>query len=140
MANADPVRVRTAQQRAGDAAEELVADRLRSAGWLILARKVHLGRAELDIVAIDRGPPAELVIVEVRWRRTRAFGLAEETFDHRKRAHLRMALARLLALARLPDGSRLPRLPVRGDLVVVEPAERAGDPPRVRHHHAALTA
>jgi Holliday junction resolvase-like predicted endonuclease len=138
MASADPLRTRTAQQRAGDAAEELVAERLRGAGWLILARNVHVGRAELDVVAIDRGPPAELVVVEVRWRRTRAFGLAEETFDHRKRAHLRAAVARLLLLARLPDGPPLPRLPVRVDLVVVEPPVRAGDPPRVRHHRAAL--
>jgi putative endonuclease len=138
MADPDPSRTRTAQQRAGDPAEELVADRLRRAGWLILARNVRVGRAELDLVAIDRGPPAELVVVEVRWRRTRAFGLAEETFDHRKRGHVRAAVARLLLLARLPDGSRLPHLPVRVDLVVVEPPRRAGDGPRVRHHRAAL--
>jgi len=138
MAIPDPARTRTAQQRAGDAAEELVTDRLRAAGWLILGRNVRVGRAELDLIAIDRGPPTELVVVEVRWRRTRAFGLAEETFDHRKRGHLRVAVARLLLLARLPDGSRLPHLPLRIDLVAVEPPERAGDPPRVRHHRAAL--
>jgi len=129
---------RTAQQRAGDAAEELVADRLRKAGWLILARNIRVGHAELDLVAIDRGPPAELVVVEVRWRRTRAFGLAEETFDHRKRSHVRAAVGRLLLLARLPDGSALPPLPVRVDLVVVEPPDRVGAAPRVRHHRAAL--
>jgi putative endonuclease len=138
MAPPVPSHARTAQQRAGDAAEELVAVRLRKMGWLILARNVRLGRAELDLVAIDRGPPAELVVVEVRWRRTRAFGLAEETFDRRKRGHVRAAVGRLLLLGRLPDGSPLPRLPVRVDLVVVEPPDRRGEAPRVRHHRAAL--
>ena len=42
---------RTAAQRAGDAAEELVAMRLASAGWTILARNVHVGRHEIDLVA-----------------------------------------------------------------------------------------
>jgi putative endonuclease len=138
MADPDRARARTAQQRAGDAAEDLVADRLRDAGWLILARNVRVGREELDLVAIDRGPPAELVVVEVRWRRTREFGLPEETFDHRKRGHLRAAVGRLLLMTRLPDGSALPRLPVRVDLVVVEPPDRAGEPARLRHHRAAL--
>jgi len=138
MANPEPLSPRTAQQRAGDAAEELVAARLRAAGWLILARNVHVGRAELDLIAVDPGPPAELVVIEVRWRRTREFGLAEETFDHRKRGHVRAAVGGLLRQARLPDGRPLPRLPVRVDLVVVEPPDRAGEAPRIRHHRAAL--
>ena len=68
---------RTPAQRAGDAAETLVAARLLAAGWTILARNVHVGRHELDLVAIDPGPPAALVVVEVRWRsptRLRAAG------------------------------------------------------------------
>ena len=67
---------RTAAQQAGDAAETLVATRLADAGWTVLARNVHVGRHELDLVAIDPGPPAALVIVEVRWRADRDFGLA----------------------------------------------------------------
>jgi Holliday junction resolvase-like predicted endonuclease len=65
---------RTDQQEAGDAAESLVAERLAARGWSILARNVHFGRSELDIVATDPGPPARLVVVEVRWRRSREFG------------------------------------------------------------------
>ena len=123
---------RTAAQVLGDDAESRAAADLESRGWQILARNVRVGRGELDIVAIDRGPPPELVIVEVRWRASRRFGLAEETIDHRKRAHLRTALGRLLEDG-LPDGIGLPHLPVRVDLVVVEP----GAP--VRHHrHIAL--
>lgn len=123
--------MRTEQQRAGEAAERQAAEKLASEGWRILARNVHAGRSELDIVAVDPGPPARLVIVEVRWRRSRAFGLPEESFDDRKRAHLRRGLARLLEEGRLPDGRALPRLPIAVDLIVVEPNG-------LRHHRDAL--
>jgi putative endonuclease len=123
---------RTTAQLAGDAAEDRAAAYLREAGWTILARNVHVGRHELDLVATDPGPPAALVIVEVRWRRSRDFGLPEETVDHRKRARLRAAAFGLIDAGRLPDGAAVPRLPLRIDLVVIEPGDR------VRHHRAAL--
>ena len=128
---------RTDRQKAGDAAEALVAERLAARGWLILARNIHAGRSELDIVAVDPGPPARLVVVEVRWRRSREFGLPEETFDYRKRAHLRAGVARLLERGQLPDGQVLPRLPISLDLAVVEPGQ--GGAPRVRLYRDALS-
>ena len=127
--------MRTDRQLAGDAAESAVANRLTAAGWSILARQVHAGRAELDIVAIDPGPPRELVIVEVRSRSSRAFGLAEETLAFRKRLHLRIAIGRLLQDG-LPSRVPIPRLPLRVDLVVVEPGRKATEPAVVRHHRA----
>jgi len=128
-------RNRTPAQRLGDDAEALVAKRLTEQGWSILARNVHVGRHELDLVAVDPGPPAppQLVIVEVRLRSTRAFGLAEETVDFRKRRHVRDAAWTIIAAGSLPDGRPLPRLGLRFDLVVVEP-----DPPRIRHHRGAF--
>ena len=98
-----------------------MADHLRALGWTVLARNVHLGRQEIDIVALDPGPPAAVVIVEVRWRVRRDFGLPEDTFNWRKRAHLRAALGRLLEAGALPDGRALPSASLRVDLVVVEP-------------------
>jgi putative endonuclease len=132
-----PDRNRTTAQLAGDAAETLVLTRLVEAGWTVLGRNVHVGRHELDLVAVDPGPPAALVIVEVRWRRSRGFGLAEETVDHRKRARVRQAAYGLLDLGILPDGRWIPRLPLRFDLVVLEPGDRGGEP-RFRHHRAAF--
>ena len=123
---------RTAAQQAGDAAETLVAARLADAGWTVVARNVHVGRHELDLVAVDPGPPAALVIVEVRWRAGRGFGLPEETVDHRKRTRVRAAAFGLLDSGSLPDGAALPRLPLRFDLVVVEPGDRT------RHHRHAM--
>lgn len=132
MADGPDDPVRTAAQRTGDAAETLVAGRLADAGWTVLARNLHVGRYELDIVAVDPGPPATLVVVEVRWRSGREFGLPEETVDHRKRVRVRSAAYGLLERGSLPDGSPLPRLPLRFDLVVVEPGDR------VRHHRHAM--
>lgn len=127
---------RTLAQNRGDAAEALVAAALASAGWRILGRNVHAGRSELDIVAVDPGPPGRLVVVEVRWRASRAFGVVEESFDHAKRSRLRAGIARLLEAGALPDGTRLPALPIALDLVVVEPG--ADGNPNIRHHRDAL--
>ena len=124
--------MRTDAQHAGDAAEQLVADRLAGLGWVILARNVHVGRFELDLIAVDPGPPREVVAVEVRWRAERGFGLPEETVDGRKRSRVRAAAYGLLERGILPDGSPVPHLPLRFDLIVVEPGDR------MRHHRHAL--
>lgn len=136
----EPIARRTPAQRAGDAAEEAVAGRLRAGGWTILARNVRVGRAEIDIVAIDPGPPAALVMVEVRWRGRRDFGLPEETVDWRKRARLHRAGFALVGGEPLPSGLPVPRLPLRFDLVVVEPGRdgAAVIAPVIRHHRAAF--
>jgi putative endonuclease len=130
---------RTPMQRAGDAAESLAADHLARLGWTALARNVRLGRKEVDLIALDPGPPQSVVVVEVRWRARRDYGLPEETFDWRKRAHLRAAIGRLAASGRLPDGRLLPPGALRVDLVVVEPPSSRGGSPRLRHHRDALS-
>jgi putative endonuclease len=130
--------VTTAAKLLGDAAEAIAAGHLESIGWEVLASNVRVGRDELDIVAVDPGPPRSLAIVEVRWRARRDFGLPEETFDHRKRRRTWRAVATLLERGRLPDGRALPSLAVRVDLVVVEPPGVTDGPPRIRHHRAAL--
>ncbi len=135
---------RTTAQRAGDAAECLVAAHLVGLGWTILGRNVRVGRQEIDLVAFDPGPPRWVVLVEVRWRARRDFGLGEETFDRRKQGHLRAALVGLAEARKLPDGRPLPTASFRVDLVVVEPSRGAGarrgptDRPRIRHHRHAL--
>ena len=125
-------RPRTPAQQLGEAAEVVVGARLEAEGWTILARNVRIGRYELDLVAVDPGPPRTLVIVEVRWRARRDFGLPEETVDHRKRTRLRNAAHALLELGALPSGESVPHLPLRFDLVVVEPRGR------YRHHRHAM--
>jgi putative endonuclease len=128
-----PATRRTPAQQAGDAAEDAVVAVLAGAGWRILGRRVRVGRLELDIVAVDPGPPPALVVVEVRWRRTRAFGLPEETADRRKLGRLRRGAAGLAARGMMADSSPLPAFPLRLDFVAVEPAVTAGRL-RLRHH------
>jgi putative endonuclease len=130
--------MRTEAQKTGDEAERLVADRLAAAGWRILGRQVRVGRSELDIVAVDPAPPQRLVIVEVRARARRDFGLPEETVDVRKRIRLRRAAQALRERGVLSDGTLVPPLPLRLDLVVVEPPTVTGGSIRVRHHVAAI--
>jgi putative endonuclease len=130
--------VRTSRQAAGDAAEQAVARHLAASGWRILARNLHVGRAEIDLLAVDPGPPARLVAVEVRWRRRRDFGLPEETVDRHKQARLRAAVGRLVAADTLPDGSRLPGHPPAIDIVVVEPGPGPATAATIRHLRDAL--
>ena len=135
VAGAAPIPTRTAAQQAGDAAEELVATTLIEAGWTVVARNVRVGRRELDLVAIDPGPPGALVVVEVRWRSRRDFGLPEETVDHRKRQRIRQAAYALVDAGGLPHLPNLPHLPLRFDLVAVEPGP--GDGAWITRHHRA---
>lgn len=114
-----------------------MAGLLSGCGWTVLARNVHVGRSELDIVAVDPGPPARLVVVEVRWRRSRGFGGAAESFDRRKQAQMGVGIARLLGRGSLPDGSPLPPLPMAVDLATVEPGPEGR--PRVRLYRNVLS-
>ena len=124
--------MRTPAQRAGDDAEASVAGHLEAAGWRLLGRRLRVGRDEIDLLAIDPGPPAALVVVEVRWRRSRDFGLPEETIDGRKRARLHRAGFAVRDSGHLGNGAPVPSLPLRFDLIVVEPGNR------LRHHRHGI--
>ncbi len=110
----------TVRQSRGNRAEGLVAARLAEAGWRVLARQVRIGRDEIDIVAVDPGPVVTLVAVEVRSATSSRFGAPEERIDARKVGRVYRAARALRAAGTLPDGSRLPRLPWRIDVVLVE--------------------
>lgn len=74
--------------RIGAEAEDAAAAHLGALGWDILGRNVRLGEDELDIVALEPGRRATLVIVEVRSRSGPGFGDAVESVDSRKVARL----------------------------------------------------
>ena len=120
---------RTPRQRAGDVAEATVADVLRRGGWVVLARKLRVGSDELDIVALDPGPPATMVVVEVRSRRSRHFGSQEERLDEAKVRRLYRAVNALRAGTPLPGGRVVPPgFAWRLDLVALD-----SDRGRLRH-------
>lgn len=120
---------RTQRQRRGAASEELAADYLARLGWELVRRNVRVGHDEIDILALDPGPPMTLVAVEVRSVSTVAFGAPEEHVDRAKAGHLYRALfAAGPILAELhPEVRRLPR---RVDLLAVD---RRGGTVAVRH-------
>jgi putative endonuclease len=110
----------------GAAAEQTAADHLQELGWVVLARNVRVGEQEIDIVALERGPPRTLVIVEVRSRSGPNFGAAVESVDARKVARLYGAAMRLRrnGHAALADGTLW--LPWRVDLLTLRREGRGG--------------
>lgn len=71
---------------------------LRARGYRILDRNVQYRRGELDVVAEDRGT---IVFVEVKSRRTAAYGTPAEAAGGRKRRRLLTAAQVYLARRRL---------------------------------------
>lgn len=69
----------------GRAGEERAAQHLTGSGYTVLARNWRCAQGEIDIVAA-RG--VDLAIVEVKTRRTAAFGHPFEAIDARKRRRL----------------------------------------------------
>ena len=108
----------------GAAAEAAAVCHLSDKGWAILARNVRLGRDELDIVALEPGPPSCLVLVEVRSRSTAAFGSPRESVDARKVARLYRAGMALRRQGYPGLDRSIARLPWRVDLLTL--VRRAG--------------
>lgn len=86
-------RGRTERQRRGALAEEAAVIYVLTLGWSVIGRNVKVGlRDEIDIVAIDPGPPTQLVCVEVRSATSAAFGTPEERVDRTKVGNLYRAM------------------------------------------------
>ena len=83
-----PTGVRTPKQRAGDAAEDAAARHLSAHGCTLIERNVRYPEGELDLIARER----ELIVfVEVRMRRSGAFGGAAASVDRHKQKRLTRA-------------------------------------------------
>jgi len=103
--------------RRGEAAENLAAEFLERRGLTILERNYRCRFGEIDIVARSG---AQLVFVEVRARRTEAFGGAAGSITAAKRRRL-VAVARHYLAARRVDR------PCRFDVVLVRGAGQEVD-------------
>ena len=77
----------------GAQAEDLACAHLERAGLKLLTRNYRCPQGEIDLVMDDRDT---LVFVEVRYRRTNAFGTPAETVDRRKQARLQAAAGHYL--------------------------------------------
>lgn len=106
----------------GDEGEEQAEAYLRRQGFRILGRNVRSPLGELDLIADDEGV---LVFVEVKRRRSGAYGGAIEAVDARKRAKLIQLASQYLAQHRLYDRA------CRFDVVLIQ--DDAGTGTAVQH-------
>lgn len=95
----------------GRAAEDLAAAHLTGQGLAILTRNYRVAGGEIDLIARHG---AELVFVEVRSRRSAAFGSGAESVTPAKRRRLLLAAQHYLATL----GQRTPP-PCRFDIVSI---------------------
>ena len=114
--------------RRGAAAEDLAACYLRLRGCTIVGRNVRAGGGEIDLIARMGG---WLLLIEVRYRETLAFGHPAETVTGPKARSL--ARAARAYVARGIEGARCWRL----DVVTVT-MEKGGEA-RVQHYPSAVT-
>ena len=111
----------------GAAVEALAGDHLRAAGLREITANAGFRAGELDLVMRDG---ELLVFVEVRYRRSAAYGGGAASVDARKRRKLVMAAQ--LFLAAHPG---LAALPCRFDVV-----EASGEPPQLHWIRDAFRA
>lgn len=105
----------TDRRQTGIDGEQCGADFLTARGYTILERNYRTPYGELDIVARDGGV---LVFVEVKRRRTPAFGRPQEAVGRRKQEHLVRSALHFIKAQRL-TGS-----PLRFEVLAVGPGER----------------
>jgi len=112
----------SAKRRFGDAGERIAERFLRRKGYRIIGRNVTTGRVgELDLVAVHVGT---LVFVEVKTRRTAAYGTPEEAVTEAKLERLSRAIQWYL------QRKGLERVRYRLDVVAVD---LTGPEPEIRH-------
>jgi putative endonuclease len=103
----------------GQVAERYAVEHLRKLGYRILATNVRYKVGEIDVVA-EQG--ATLVFVEVRARRSGAYGTAAETVGAKKQLRVWRA-----AETYLQEQNVDPSRPCRIDVVAIQ-LDRAGRP------------
>jgi putative endonuclease len=82
----------------GRTGEDVAVCYLETRGWRVVERNFRRREGEIDIVATRRGV---LAFVEVKTRRSRAFGSPSEAVTRRKQARIR-SLARAFLAERRP--------------------------------------
>ncbi|HVB97509.1 MAG TPA: YraN family protein [Chloroflexota bacterium] len=96
----------------GQAAERLAIEYLTRQGYTIVETNVRVTGGEIDVVADERGT---LVFVEVRARRSGAFGNAAESIGWQKRRRVYRAAEVYLQARQIP-----PSRPSRIDVVAIQ--------------------
>lgn len=112
----------TGPQALGKTGERAAVAFLKKKGFRILEQGFRFCRGEIDIIAYDKGT---LVFLEVKTRKSSAFGYPEEYVTPAKQRQLRKVAGGYLVK------NRLGRVPCRFDVISVT-FDEAGNP-QVRH-------
>ncbi|MCX7993874.1 MAG: YraN family protein [Fimbriimonadales bacterium] len=107
--------------------EEQATQFLHALGYQILARNWRKREGELDIVALDGDT---LAFIEVKTRRSLAYGAGEESIDQRKQTQLTRLAQRFL-----DENPQLAFRECRFDVVVVDMTIM---PAQIRHYRQAF--
>jgi putative endonuclease len=106
-----------AEALSGAQAEDLACAHLVRAGLKLVTRNYRCPQGEVDLVMDDRDT---LVFVEVRYRRSSAFGTPAETVDRRKQARLQAAAAHYLLTHGAERACRFDVVAVSGQAARIE--------------------
>lgn len=101
------------RQNIGDAAEDAACAHLKKHRYSILERNFSGKMGEIDIIA--QSPNQEIIFVEVRFRKSIAFGGALESITSSKQARIRRTAEYYLCKYRLTDQ------PCRFDVLALSP-------------------
>jgi putative endonuclease len=115
----------TEKQRLGEWGEQVAVDYLETHGYIIIDRRVHLAHGEIDIVAHEG---RTLVFVEVKTRRSNAYGDPAQAITRAKARHLALAAREYLGHQMVPA--------VRFDVVAILHSD--GETPQVELYKNAL--
>jgi putative endonuclease len=119
--------LRTDRQKLGDIGEDMAAEYLREKGYKIIERNFRHNKYELDIICVDKN---ELVIVEVKSVRVKAFGSGEARISRTKQASIIKG-----SYAYLDRRSRFEGMDMRFDVVCVN---LDSYPAEIIHYKAAF--
>ena len=94
---------RTPKRKTGDSGEEAACRLLEREGYTIAERNFSCKTGEIDIIAVH---PAERLIafVEVKTRRSTAFGMPSEAVDRKKQQKLRRCAQLYILRCGIPGG------------------------------------
>ncbi len=115
-------------QQLGRWGEQVAADYLLARGYEIVARNIRTPYGEIDLIARKEGL---LIFVEVKARRSRAYGPPEIAVAPRKQEHM-LACAEHYAAEHGIDHWQI-------DVIAIEGTPQANRPSRVTHFENALT-
>ncbi|MGB9773950.1 MAG: YraN family protein [Bacteroidota bacterium] len=106
----------------GKKGEEAAVEFLQNLGYEIICRNYRFEHGEIDIIAWDG---EVLVFVEVKLRRSRRFGVPEDSVTARKQQHIKRAAEGFLYERGIQD------VECRFDVVAIDEAYR---PKNIRHY------